>query len=323
MSDIVFKSMLKDEMASFYAFMKLLVVDHDAYRTTLSSLDTFLHDEHITEKGYDADLIAGWLDTFTLIKLQTKKTKLGHLRKFSEYLSTLGIKTSIPELPKVIHNFEPYVFTPEEMTRIFEVADDLAAVRPTSCIAAEFPVLLRMLYGCGMRLGEAISLTWDDVDLNRGIITVRIAKNQKQRLVPMSDELTRILKLYHASPVFGSNEQGYIFKKADGQARTSGAYWTIFDSILCELGIKNPQTAKSGDRGPCIHSLRHTFVMHSFLKLENEGCRFQEAAPFLSTYLGHERLTETDKYLKARHELYIDSHAVINDYISGVFPEDL
>jgi len=323
MKDIIFKSIIKDEMASFYAFMKLSVVDHDAYRTTLSGLDSFLYGENIAQKGFDADLILRWLDTFTVIKLQTKKAKLGHIRKFSEYLSALGIKTSIPELPKVIHNFEPYVFTSDEMTRIFEIADDLIAVKPKSGIAAEFPVLLRMLYGCGMRLGEALSLTWSDIDLNKGIITVRIAKNQKQRLIPMSGELTRILKLYHASPIFGANEHGYIFKKSDEQARSGAAYWRTFNSILCELGIKNPQTVKSGDRGPCIHSLRHTFVMNAFLKLENEGSHFQEAVPFLSTYIGHERLTETDKYLKARHELYTDSHIAINDYISDVFPEEL
>ena len=139
----------------------------------------------------------------------------------------------------------------------------------------------------------------------------------------MCGELTRILKLYRNSPVLGSTGNNYVFKKSDGKPRSSTAYWRIFDSILCELRIKNPQTVKHGDRSPCIHSLRHTFVMNAFLKLEKEGCCFQEAVPFLSTYIGHECLTETDKYLKARHELYTDSHAAINDYISDVFPEVL
>ena len=320
---IIFKSTLSNEISLFYDFIKLSVVDHRSYKATLSDLDSYLHSEGIAEKGFDSDLIARWLDTFTTIKLQTKKVRLGHIRKFSEYLSTLGIRTSLPELPRVINNFEPYVFSPEEMVQIFEAADDLVAVRQNSLVSAEFPVLLRMLYGCGMRLGEATSLTWNDVDLDKGIITVKAAKNQKQRLVPMGSELTRILKLYRSAPVFAATGEGYVFKKRNGQPRTSRVYWGVFDSILCESGIKNPQTAKSGDRGPCIHSLRHTFVMHSFLKLEQENCHFQEAVPFLSVYIGHERLTETDKYLKARHELYTDSHAAINDYISGVFPEVL
>lgn len=323
MNNITLKSALSKEISSFYDFMKLSVVDHLSYRTTLYDLDSFLYNENITEKGFNADLIMRWLDTLTTSKLQTKKGKLGHLRKFSRYLSTLSIETSLPELPRAVNNFEPYVFTSEEMTQIFEVADDLAAIRPNSIICAEFPVLLRILYGCGMRLGEAISLKWNDIDLLRGIITVKHAKNQKQRLVPMSDELTRIIKLYREAPVFAAASDGYVFKKSNGQSRTSGAYWTVFDSILCELGIKNAQTAKSGDRGPCIHSLRHTFVMHAFLKLEQNNRNFQDSVPFLSTYIGHERLTETDKYLKARHELYTDSHTAIGEYISDVFPEVL
>jgi integrase len=323
LKDVIFKSVLKDELASFYAFMKLSVVDQDAYKCTLSDLDSFLCEENIAEKGFDADLIARFLDTFIRVKLQTKRAKLGHIRKFSAYLSSLGITTSIPELPKVVNNFEPYVFTSDEIADIFEFSDDLAAVKPKSKIAAEMPLLLRILYGCGLRLGEATSLTWDDIDFDKEVITVRIAKNQKQRLVPMCGELTRILSLYRISLFFSSNEHGYIFSQVHGAAASPRSYWRTFNDILCELGIKNPQTAKYGERGPCIHSLRHTFAVNSFLNLENKGYLFQEAMPFLSTYLGHERLTETDKYLKARHELYTDSHAVIEDYTAAVFPGEL
>jgi len=48
-----------------------------------------------------------------------------------------------------------------------------------------------------------------------------------------------------------------------------------------------------------------------------------ETVPFLSTYLGHVGLMETDKYLKARHELYTEAHAIISDYTQDVFPEEV
>lgn len=323
MKNVEFRSVLREEMASFYAFMKLSIVDHDAYRRTLLSLDSFLHEEGISDKGFDAGLITRWLDTFTGVKPHTKKAKLGNVRKFSGYLNTLGIKTSVPELPVLAHNFEPYTFSNEELARIFETADDLMAVYPTSRIAAEFPMLLRILYGCGLRLGEAASLTWDDIDLKDGTITVRIAKNQKQRLVPMSDGLAQILKLYYESPIFSTYGNGYLFKKADGNSRSIPAYGNFFSTVLSELGIRNPQSAKPGERGPCLHSLRHTFVMNAFLKMEGEGFHFNESVPFVSTYVGHGRLSETDKYLKARHELHNDSHTAIDDYIAEVFPEEL
>jgi integrase len=207
------------------------------------------------------------------------------------------------------------------MERIFGAADDLVLTNPSSRIAAEFPVLLRILYGCGLRLGEATSLTWDDIDLREGVIAVRQAKNQKQRIVPMEGELTRILTLYKNAPCYTMREHDFLFKKKDGTKRTDSVYWRLFNSILCELGIKGTHNSNPHSRGPCLHSLRHVFVLHSFLKAEAEGRTFMETVPFLSTYLGHSGLTETEKYLKARHELYRESHKTIAAYTENVFPE--
>ena len=286
-------------------------------------LDAFLYAEALAEKRLDTDHVKRWLDRFNDIKPSTKRSKLCHVRKFAAYLKTLGIETTLPQLPRVSTDFTPYVFSQEEMTRIFDEADDLVFTSSGSRVAAEFPVLLRILYGCGLRLGEATSLTWDDIDLDDGVIKVKNAKNNKQRSVPMAQELTRILKLYRNSPHFDMQEHGLLFKKGDGEARTNGAYWSVFDRILCGVGIKNTQTVMSASRGPCLHSLRHTFTLNSLLKAELEGKTFIETVPFLSTYLGHDGLMETDKYLKARHELYATSHGMIEDYTRDVFPEEV
>ena len=319
---VVFQSILKNELASFMEFIKLSIVDYKAYQRTLSDFDSFLYREGLAEKKLDAEQIKRWLDGFQ-VHPSTKKGKLSHVRRFARYLATLGIKTTLPEMPRMTSDFTPYVFTTDEMTQIFELADDLILTNPNSRIAAEFPMLLRVLYGCGLRLGEAISLTWDDVDLDAGVIIVKVAKNQKQRVIPMRDELTRILKLYRIAPCFEMRDHDPLFKTDSGRPRTIGAYWSVFSRILCELGIKNPQTAKYGARGPCIHSLRHTFALHSLLRSEAQGRDFMETVPFLSTYLGHAGLMETDKYLKARHELYTQAHVVIEDYTRDVFPEEV
>ena len=310
-------------LASYMDFVKLSIIDYRAYQRTLLDFDSFLYTEGVSEKGLNADLVSRWLEGFTHVKPSTKKGKLTHVRKFAGYLLSLGIKASIPELPLIPSDFTPYVFSMDEVIQIFEAADDLIVNNSRSRVAAEFPMLLRILYGCGLRLGEATSLTWNDIDLDNGVITVRIAKNQQQRLVPMGDELTRILKLYKSSPYYEVNDNGLLFRKGDGTPRANGAYWGIFNRILCELEIKNPQTVKHGSRGPCIHSLRHTFTLNSLLKAEAEGRSFIETVPFLSTYLGHYGLMQTDIYLKARHELYTEAHTMIADYTCNVFPEEV
>jgi len=323
--NIVFTSILKDELTSFMEVLKLSILTqkaYTAYQRVLSDFDCFLRAEELEVKKLDAEQVKRWLNGFN-VKPSTKSSKLSYVRRFAKYLSTLGIETTMPEMPRITSDFTPYVFTENEITRIFEVADDLILTSPNSRRAAEFPMLLRLLYGCGFRLGEVTSLTWDDIDLSSGVITVKAAKNQRQRIVPMSDELRRILRLYQKSPYFEKQNCNLLFKANDGRPRSAGAYWGVFDSILCELGIKNPQTAKYGSRGPCIHSLRHTFTLHSLLKAESESRGFMETVPFLSTYLGHVGLMETDKYLKARHELYTEAHAIIADYNCDVFPEEV
>jgi integrase len=187
--------------------------------------------------------IARWLDGLH-VHISTKKNRLSKVKKFSGYLSTLGIMVSLPELPRNTSEFKPYVFSGDEMERIFETADDLTLTSQNSRITAEFPVLLRILYGCGLRLGEAVALTWDDIDLSAGVITVKATKNKKQRIVPMSGELTRILNLYKSSPCFDAQGGGFLFIKNNGQRRDNGAYWQVFNRILCDTGIKNTQNTQ-------------------------------------------------------------------------------
>ena len=324
MMEIAFRSILKDEMVSFIKVLKLSISASDTYRAyqrTLSDFDSFLYIEGLAEKKLDAAQIKRWIDGFD-VRPSTRSGKLTHIRRFAGYLSTLGIAATLPEMPRKTYDFSPYVFTADEMARIFEAADDLILSCPNSRRAAEFPVLLRMLYGCGFRSGEAIALTWDDIDLSIGVVTVKTAKNQKQRIVPMSDELTRILKLYRAAPYFNKQNSKLLFQKNDGGPCSTTTHWSVFNRILCDLGIRNSKTAKYRSHGPCIHSLRHTFTLHSLLKAEAEGRGFFDTVPFLSTYLGHSGLMETDKYLQARHELYTKAHTIIEDYTRSVFPED-
>jgi integrase len=171
-----FRSPLKDELASFLGWVSLSVKDVSQYRSDLASFDAFLADRGTIDKSFSKTEVAEWLDTF-FVKPATKQKKLTHIRRFARYLKPLGISTSLPELPAVRSEFVPYVCTVEEMAMIFEYADDLATIHPASRLAVEFPVYLRLLYGCGLRRGEAVALTWGDIDLDGGVITVRAAKN--------------------------------------------------------------------------------------------------------------------------------------------------
>ena len=58
------------------------------------------------------------------------------------------------------------------------------------------PLLFRMLYGCGLRISEALALLKSDVDLKDGVLHIRHGKNDRERIVPMSVSLTEECRKY-------------------------------------------------------------------------------------------------------------------------------
>jgi integrase len=93
-----------------------------------------------------------------------------------------------------------------------------------------------------------------------------------------------------------------------------------FDVILKNLGIKLPNR-KRYERGPCQHCLRHVFVFKSFAQAQKNGRNIDNCVPFLSIYLGHDSLRETEKYLKFSSELFPNALELFENYTATVFPE--
>src|SRR5260370_26557222 len=110
-----------------------------------------------------------------------------------------GYAASSP-LPKIIPKppqFVPYIFSHEELQRLLDASaccdGPRSKLQPYTC-----RMLLLLLYGAGLRISEALSLTLANVDLPAGILTIRESKFYKTRLVPMSPALTAILENYVA-----------------------------------------------------------------------------------------------------------------------------
>jgi integrase/recombinase XerD len=121
------------------------------------------------------------------------------LRGFYRFAMARGYAASSP-LPKIIPKppqFVPYIFSHEELQRLLDASaccdGPRSKLQPYTC-----RMLLLLLYGAGLRISEALSLTLANVDLPAGILTIRESKFYKTRLVPMSPALTAILENYVA-----------------------------------------------------------------------------------------------------------------------------
>lgn len=75
------------------------------------------------------------------------------------------------------------------------------------------------------------------------------------------------------------------------------------------------------ERGPCLHCLRHGFAFKAFAEAERSGRSITDSVPYLSIYLGHDSLKETESYLKFSSELYPEAMELFENYTLQVFPE--
>lgn len=207
-----------------------------------------------------------------------------------------------PRLPKLPPQQTPYVYSTDELRQL------LAA---TSCLHASnsrqqapmFRTLLMLLYGCGMRVGEALGLTLRDVDHVQRIITVRNTKFFKTRLVPFGPNLALELAA-HADRrrrlAMPAGEDSAFFSTRTGAAWPYPHVITLFQRVRRVAAINCP----AGElRPPRLHDLRHTAAVHRVLSWYRSGRDVQRLLPRLATYLGHVDISSTQRYLQMTPEL--------------------
>jgi integrase len=315
----VFDSILSNEFKGYLEFIEGAGRNVKNIECYFKNPDAYLVRQNITTKALTEQTLSAWLDEKD-ISNQTRSRIITVLGGFSKYLMTLDLKIFLPEKPKSVSGYTPYIFSDEEFGRIIFAADMYQGHIRRCRSDFQFPVTLRVLYGCGLRLSEALSLTWEDVDLDAGVLTILKAKNQKQRFVPFSQSLMGLLKRYKTLVGSMGICGHYLFESKTSIRYKADTFHEWFSEILRVDGIQYAKQ-RPHERGPCPHCIRHFFAVRAFQKSADAGMDFIEMVPILSTYLGHDSVMETQKYLRASYLIYEKSHNMINDYIKDIFPQ--
>jgi len=180
------------------------------------------------------------------------------------------------------------------------------------------PFLIRLLYGTGIRTGEALYLSLDDMDLAGNYLILRNTKNGKDRMVPLSSSLAQVCKDYliYRALFNGADKTERLFILPDGAPLTHRVSYNWFRKIIWWAGISHGGRGK----GPRLHDLRHTFSVHSLAVMANEGLDLYHSMPLLSAYLGHRSLTATEGYVRLTAEMYPEIVKGTDGSAIGIFP---
>lgn len=287
----------------------------------LHRFDMLTIERNETEIGISRDLFNAWKNLNPLESERNRETRMLYLRGFSSYLRLLGYDSYVPKLRKTKHSFIPHIYTKREMAAIFKECDKMGSTQCVyNSIRGVIPLIIRMLYGTGIRIGEALKLCHKDVNLALGTLTLHECKNGQDRIVPMSLSLTAICKdyvVYKEHCNMSVEPDAPFFSSADGKRCRGTSINRLFKAVLQRAGI----FAGAKGKTPRLHDLRHTFCVESLVKMSESGKDLYNSLPLLMTYVGHKSLYSTNQYVRMTQQMYPQLIAKVDDTYRCVFPD--
>ena len=306
----------------FISFKRSLGFKYKSEEAIYFRFDRFTIETGETKVGITKELADKWCERKNGESDSTRYHRVVCLNQLSSYLSKLGIRSYIPQIQRCKDNtFTPYIFSKTEIAAIFKACDEIRAKKKNmNSMYFALPTLLRFLYGTGLRISEALSLTNKDVNLVDNYIVLRDCKNGKERMIPIAESLSKVCRDYVSYrgklPIDKKNQNDYFFVSLNGSVCTSDTVYKWFREVLKSAGI--PFIGKG--HGPRVHDIRHTFSVHSLAMMAEFGVDLYCSLPILSTFLGHQSLSATNTYVRLTSEMYPGLLKGVDMICLNVFP---
>lgn len=187
----------------------------------------------------------------------------------------------------------PRILTQEELDVFFCAADSMAPSKRARARHLVAPVFFRMMLACGLRPKEARDLRVCEVDLETGILHIVDSKDNRDRDIPMHEDMRRLCIAYSTEieKVFPDRE--FFFPGSDGGHWSCKAMYDCFEKCWADAGV----TEFSGPSAPVPYSFRHTFATNTIVRWRAEGIDIEGTLRFLQVYMGHAEISSTLYYI--------------------------
>ena len=224
-------------------------------------------------------------------KARSTARLLSGLRGFYRYLLREGLITEDPtlqvELPQLGRPL------PKSLSEA-DVEALLAAPELDDPLGLRDRTMLEVLYACGLRVSELVSLTLEQVNLRQGVLRV-FGKGSKERLVPLGEEAIAWIERYVVearSLLLGGRPSDVLFPSQRGEQMTRQTFWYRIKHHARSAAITRPLSP---------HTLRHAFATH----LLNHGADLR----VVQMLLGHSDLSTTQIYTHIARARLQELHA--------------
>lgn len=259
----------------------------------LKKFDDFLINKNYQTAAITKELVAEWSIQRATESLGYRSQRISFVRQLSLYMNSLGIVAYIPKRFSSRETSVAHILNHEELLSLFEIIDSYNPGKGYKRFALEYKVFFRLLYCCGLRISEGCNLKKEYIDLENGVLKIVHSKNDKDRLVYLSEDLRMLCCDYWDN--ITSEIHGDIIYFFPGRNPQNHLTKTNLDRKFRQLWNMTPY-ALTCDKRPKVHSLRHTFVVDRMNAWMIKERNINVMMPYLSSYLGHSSRNETFYY---------------------------
>ena len=225
----------------------------------------------------DAEDIEKYIGSRKNLTARSQARVISSLRSFYDWLVQEGVITDNPcdnvDAPKIGRNI-PDVLSEEEVSRLMDVVDT------STWFGLRDRAILEVMYGCGLRVSEAVNLKISGLFLDEGFIRI-IGKGNKERLIPIGDMAIEALLIYLEARILPADRtsEDIVFLNRYGRPLSRISMFKTIRSLAQLAGIRR-------DISP--HIFRHSFATH----LIEHGADLR----VVQEMLGHEDISTTEIY---------------------------
>jgi len=284
----------------------------------LKIFDKFCMEHYPQEMQLTQKIVMHWAELRPHEHVNSLICRISPVRQLIKYMNSIGVEAYV--LSQGISakeiRYVPHIYTKQELKAFFAAVDQCRYNKYSPVRHLVVPVIFRVLYCCGLRASEATGLKVDDVDLETGKLTIRKSKGNKDRNVMLSEDVLNLCRIYHKKMSSIFLKHVWFFPNNRGDQYSISTLRFIFHQFWDKASVG----FVSGNP-PRVHDFRHTFSVNILNQWVRENKDLNAYLPYLSMYLGHASLTETDYYLHLVPEFFPLLTARATEKYAHLIPE--
>lgn len=276
----------------FLQYKRLMGYKYKTDEIVLNEIKKYLIDNNV--ENITQDVTENYARININLNPNTISRNMGVFRELCSYINKYKNVNCylIPKglYPQNHYSYKPYIFSHEEIKKIYyNLKKFRFDYRYSYCYQVMYPLIIKILYQTGMRIGEVLKLTLENYNSEIGVFTLINTKNSEDRNVAIPDSLNTEILNYCNKFIYDKNQ--LLFKI------NTQSVERFFKKVMHLSDIK------LGDYGPTLHCLRHTFIVHTIEKHMNTDIDMNVLFPILQAQVGHKSLEALSYYFHTTNDL--------------------